>query len=242
MFAEVFFRFIPVGTGNTLFNNIPYCSAAVHPRGHGEHCFRDNVGANVGGSSPWARGTQRLGAEDVSPARFIPVGTGNTIEQQRDIFHASVHPRGHGEHFLLGNGQIGLGGSSPWARGTHPYKGFTRYSVRFIPVGTGNTRFGRRCSLCITVHPRGHGEHVFRTVLDSHLPGSSPWARGTHSHCAGWLLSCRFIPVGTGNTVFRTVSDSHLPGSSPWARGTRALDRYRVLSYRFIPVGTGNTR
>ena len=73
-------------------------------------------------------------------------------------------------------------------------------SKRFIPVGTGNT-------LCFngffdewSVHPRGHGEHIYLAYVVVNHAGSSPWARGTPNLYQASTCNYRFIPVGTGNT------------------------------------------
>ena len=113
----------------------------------------------------------------------------------------------------------------------------------------------------MTVHPRGHGEHLLGCHTTRNHSGSSPWARGTHSYSVATLAGSRFIPVGTGNTCHSRPSSrlwtvhprghgehchtckpcKFVSGSSPWARGTQFYPgRGRHLS-RFIPVGTGNT-
>ena len=55
---------------------------------------------SLGGSSPWARGTQKVKWPDKVKNRFIPVGTGNTPGNLYGEEQAPVHPRGHGEHSL----------------------------------------------------------------------------------------------------------------------------------------------
>ena len=135
-----------------------------------------------------------------------------------------------------------VSGSSPWARGTLVGVSITPVSLRFIPVGTGNTI----------------------TSISWIAPafGSSPWARGTLISDGRQHLFSRFIPVGTGNTCAKLVvinqqavhprgHGEHSPlgklalicgGSSPWARGTQQDRLVRRLTSRFIPVGTGNTQ
>ena len=131
-------------------------------------------------------------------------------------------------------------GSSPWARGTQVFVVVDFQPVRFIPVGTGNTRFHRQHHLSTAVHPRGHGEHLTFQQRITDRYGSSPWARGTHVSSATQTAALRFIPVGTGNTHLRQSSKPNIAvhprghgehsrllknfsvdcGSSPWARGT----------------------
>ncbi len=71
---------------------------SVHPRGHGEHIDTPAPITEVGGSSPWARGTLDGDGEVYADQRFIPVGTGNTISGGNSGTGVAVHPRGHGEH------------------------------------------------------------------------------------------------------------------------------------------------
>ena len=134
-----FYRFIPVGTGNTprtlSFSLIP----TVHPRGHGEHCSVPYFTVEATGSSPWARGTLLLDLRYLARLRFIPVGTGNTAPLIFLTKPITVHPRGHGEHHGKYNETEQENGSSPWARGTQILNGCTTTNRRFIPVGTGNT-------------------------------------------------------------------------------------------------------
>ncbi len=91
-------RFIPVGTGNTGRLPREDFDDPVHPRGHGEHPQRANVMKASYGSSPWARGTLCSRTNRRSEHRFIPVGTGNTLNESEHQWGRPVHPRGHGEH------------------------------------------------------------------------------------------------------------------------------------------------
>ena len=111
-------RFIPVGTGNTALSNPVFALSAVHPRGHGEHTASPSLRNLYCGSSPWARGTHK-GLQPIwLVARFIPVGTGNTIAPTHKQVKSPVHPRGHGEHLAGVVAANAAHGSSPWARGT----------------------------------------------------------------------------------------------------------------------------
>ena len=111
-------RFIPVGTGNTPVGKSEDYTFTVHPRGHGEHINKPATYCRKSGSSPWARGTQRSAKRYTSVTRFIPVGTGNTSTTRAHWRGGSVHPRGHGEHFVSNENHAAFSGSSPWARGT----------------------------------------------------------------------------------------------------------------------------
>ena len=50
-------RFSPVGTGNTTSTQVDKWSAAVQPRGYGEHSALLSLIVKTRGSAPWVRGT-----------------------------------------------------------------------------------------------------------------------------------------------------------------------------------------
>ena len=172
-------RFIPVGTGNTLLTSSNIVLLSVHPRWHGEHIRRNQQSLCICGSSPLARGTHLLAGKTRGDRRFIPVGTGNTRTTTARLLLIAVHPRWHGEHFKADFVLFTNSGSSPLARGTLVINTDLSNSMRFIPVGTGNTQ----CLCCRqcwgSVHPRWHGEHIFLHRTHKALCGSSPLARGT---------------------------------------------------------------
>ena len=115
--------------------------STVHPRGHGEHNCPTCGDSHNCGSSPWARGTHKGRSNREVMQRFIPVGTGNTLATVLLLLIVAVHPRGHGEHFRGEFDAFLDDGSSPWARGTQAISKAVSNINRFIPVGTGNTRF-----------------------------------------------------------------------------------------------------
>ncbi len=112
-------RFIPAGAGNTLDWSANRLSGPVHPRGRGEHPRHGPWMTWADGSSPRARGTQRISGGNVGLARFIPAGAGNTERRMAPWSRMSVHPRGRGEHPLPSRPLSSSFGSSPRARGTH---------------------------------------------------------------------------------------------------------------------------
>ena len=132
-------RFIPAGAGNTprpCWRRMP---RAVHPRGRGEHRNMGCLRVASGGSSPRARGTRPPRGRHRRRRRFIPAGAGNTPGRLQQFDGGAVHPRGRGEHFDTGSGNILSNGSSPRARGTlHDNLG-SGNAERFIPAGAGNT-------------------------------------------------------------------------------------------------------
>ncbi len=91
------------------------------------------------GSSPRARGTLRHRIAHQLDQRFIPAGAGNTSISELSIRLITVHPRGRGEHPILGGEGGPADGSSPRARGTRRVLAQIVHDGRFIPAGAGNT-------------------------------------------------------------------------------------------------------
>ncbi len=73
------------------------------------------------GSSPLARGTLSTRSLRAALPRFIPAGAGNTAMRRSASCSWAVHPRWRGEHVTHTGKVAPVTGSSPLARGTHPY-------------------------------------------------------------------------------------------------------------------------
>ena len=134
--------------------------------------------------------------------------------------------------------------------------------VRFIPACAGNTSPGCPGAGVAAVHPRVRGEHACFANSNWHRVGSSPRARGTHSHAIDTSLDGRFIPACAGNTSSTAATSSFSSvhprvrgehgiiitigicrnGSSPRARGTHRIPVSVSHRGRFIPACAGNTR
>jgi len=177
------FRFIPAGAGNTAAQDRKSRTAAVHPRGRGEHVRPVTGDLHDRGSSPRARGTLIRAQCRAPPGRFIPAGAGNTRRGTLPFCGRAVHPRGRGEHVAGFCRSKKVSGSSPRARGTRPDAPGADRTGRFIPAGAGNT-YARTAGMAATaVHPRGRGEHMRCRNSELCWIGSSPRARGTR--CSG---------------------------------------------------------
>ena len=94
-------RFIPARAGNTGRPAQRGCPSPVHPRSRGEHRPTTDAGWLNNGSSPLARGTQRLQGARVRVERFIPARAGNTSPGSAPQRSDPVHPRSRGEHVRL---------------------------------------------------------------------------------------------------------------------------------------------
>ena len=155
----LFGRFIPAGAGNTSPCSDRSSTAAVHPRGCGEHRCICSKCRWCDGSSPRVRGTPSSPGATAHPLRFIPAGAGNTVIVRSPNPTVTVHPRGCGEHIPSRSAQIQLSGSSPRVRGTQMERRWKVKHYRFIPAGAGNTSGSVELNSTKSVHPRGCGEH-----------------------------------------------------------------------------------
>ena len=95
-------------------------------------------------------------------------------------------------------------GSSPHARGIlFPPLIFCPF-CGFIPACAGNTSTLAALNFCNGVHPRMRGEYNRRLAFLTSTLGSSPHARGIHSHEEELRGAGRFIPACAGNTAGRS--------------------------------------
>ena len=213
------------------------------------------------GSSPLARGTQRVGLYLNAHQGIIPACAGNTQCPECRVCRYGDHPRLRGEHHSVHESQNSLSGSSPLARGTRGLHHRGVHSGGIIPACAGNTLYAIWSPMEYEDHPRLRGEHICSALLFLILEGSSPLARGTLK-IQGPLLKCSgIIPACAGNThsctLYMVASEDHprlrgehlgvawnssqRSGSSPLARGTREPLPRTALSAGIIPACAGNT-
>ena len=148
-----------MGTGNTKNGAGLAAAYTVQPRGYGEHLLPLFCRQVYTGSAPWVRGTPFNDKLASLPKRFSPVGTGNTMKPPQMFSVYAVQPRGYGEHLITTQYATSKTGSAPWVRGTQRAFQSHDLTIRFSPVGTGNTLHRVHCGLLHTVQPRGYGEH-----------------------------------------------------------------------------------
>ncbi len=131
-------RFIPACAGNAVFRGNPSVNDAVHPRMRGERSFAGQCGYRRYGSSPHARGTQRIVHRHGLRKRFIPACAGNAAVKTDTWPIAAVHPRMRGERNQDPRATRPPAGSSPHARGTPERPSLVGAQRRFIPACAGN--------------------------------------------------------------------------------------------------------
>ncbi len=133
--------------------------------------------------------------------RFIPAGAGNTTVASAQRPARAVYPRWRGEHDQWTEGNPGVHGLSPLARGTPADSARMIVMRRFIPAGAGNTKYPKKYKAVKAVYPRWRGEHTIVKSPPIYTTGLSPLARGTRREREQERTINRFIPAGAGNTT-----------------------------------------
>ena len=189
---------IPARAGNTSLINPSSQIAWAHPRSRGEHVPGFTKWDAWLGSSPLARGTQRLVRAWQERRGLIPARAGNTSRFRRLSRVPGAHPRSRGEHLVYRTHCRVVGGSSPLARGT---RGIARGFL-----------------FALVAHPRSRGEHGVSFWCWAPLFGSSPLARGTLHDIMCRSAGAGLIPARAGNTE-TVLSDNVLSRAHPRSRG-----------------------
>ncbi len=152
-----------------------------------------------------------------------------------------AHPRSRGEDL---RGLLNVDehhGSPPLARGRpgpHPDRA---PCARLTPA-----RAGKTCAVCstwtnTTAHPRSRGEDLVRTLIEHHVPGSPPLARGRllarhHPDVPNWLTPARAGKTWPGRCRPRTRP------AHPRSRGEDVCSRRgRGAVVRLTPARAGKT-
>ena len=138
-------RFIPVHTGNTRRDYRRNWIQAVYPCAYREHINRTSTTTDNIGLSLCIQGTLSPNKTSFIGLRFIPVHTGNTLEQKPLSNRATVYPCAYREHIYI-RCRLCLGS-------------------RFIPVHTGNTTRRMRFSVWCAVYPCAYREHPNYNIL-----------------------------------------------------------------------------
>ena len=112
-----------------------------------------------------------------------------------------VYPRAYGEHFRMISLEHHFHGLSPCIRGTPSLRWVDSFTMRFIPVHTGNMASLYSSYSSESVYPRAYGEHYAEGTNTGAPNGLSPCIRGTLLGEVPIVKVKRFIPVHTGNTI-----------------------------------------
>ena len=210
-----------------------------HPRSRGVYDITHNPICEGYGSSPLARGLQRLDAQRVGREGIIPARAGFTVGRAGPGRRRRDHPRSRGVYWTSCHRFDPALGSSPLARGLPGHGHGAPHGGGIIPARAGFTGpRGRPCGRWWD-HPRSRGVYAETCPARPSASGSSPLARGllyrawsaeTHAGIiparAGFTIPCFGYPkLSPDHPRSRGVYRSTWPasrrsrGSSPLARG-----------------------
>ena len=177
------------------------------------------------GSSPLARGLQRLLELDVRVRGIIPARAGFTSLRRPPRKRHPDHPRSRGVYSGESSLPRLLTGSSPLARGLHHQLRHRQAADRIIPARAGFTTETRGAPPRRPDHPRSRGVYSQPGASLPTLSGSSPLARGLPADSHRQPVRPGIIPARAGFTHARRPFNRGHAGSSPLARGLHALGK-----------------
>ena len=186
-------RIVPARAGFTQPVRAACASSLDHPRSRGVYTALVDVPEDHRGSSPLARGLQKVVPPTGTPPGIIPARAGFTLG-----------------HSYTGRNKCG---SSPLARGLPMPSVVSQSDAGIIPARAGFTR--RRCSHSWWVpdHPRSRGVYMAGERVDIDARGSSPLARGLPRLAVLLQRPAGIIPARAGFTPeqhrHRTRSRDH---------------------------------
>ena len=96
-----FIRYIPVPTGNAMYDPFIYFDEAVYPCTYRE---RNNITINhftIFGISLYLQGTPLVMQSEMGKVRYIPVPTGNAPPASKDRPMTPVYPCTYRERYVL---------------------------------------------------------------------------------------------------------------------------------------------
>ena len=150
--------------------------------------------------------------------RIIPARAGFTSRRATSCPPRTDHPRSRGVYRERPPSRAHPRGSSPLARGLHPYRTCAARHRRIIPARAGFTSRPRGALALLRDHPRSRGVYTFNRSLTGE---DHPRSRG----------------------VYEIEEDGYraLTGSSPLARGLLRPEPRRHPVRRIIPARAGFT-
>ena len=175
-----------------------------HPRSRGVYAAETAATAMVQGSSPLARGLQRILLQVQKHVRIIPARAGFTTIAGPPIALTQDHPRSRGVYCVRVDEYLSVLGSSPLARGLPSRRTRQAKTIRIIPARAGFTSDASERRAAGWDHPRSRG--VYNLAWDEMMDGwgSSPLARGLLVRRRAAAPIRRIIPARAGFTVLPT--------------------------------------
>ena len=131
---------IPARAGTTQHFPSLRPGSRAHPRSRGDHRSVQNCRSRLRGSSPLARGPQRIDANFPGFMGLIPARAGTTGGPQFFADYWWAHPRSRGDHLIPFHTGVTTLGSSPLARGPLARLKNRVLTSGLIPARAGTTR------------------------------------------------------------------------------------------------------
>ena len=153
---------IPACAGSTMRRSVVTRLRGAHPRSRGDHTPASNAGTNELGSSPLARGPQRVEWSPGLRVGLIPARAGTTAGINVRNPNVRAHPRSRGDHICMHGTPPCRRGSSPLARGPPAVQRRKTAGTGLIPARAGTTRRLDSNSAMRRAHPRSRGDHSRR--------------------------------------------------------------------------------
>ena len=234
-------RIIPARAGFTGGFALSGPFVKDHPRSRGVYPPTTTNPPSRAGSSPLARGLPAWEHCALAGRRIIPARAGFTELHIRGNAIDGDHPRSRGVYRFMGDGLVGIVGSSPLARGLHDRGVLPSFCWRIIPARAGFTRLSSIGSMRTPDHPRSRGVYSPSKTGARPSPGSSPLARGLPGGGQEQAEDRTDHPRSRGVYELSCPRTSAGAGSSPLARGLRAEVEAAWERIGIIPARAGFT-
>ena len=134
-------RIIPARAGFTAHEKAGSSPTTDHPRSRGVYTYYNKTYLDAEGSSPLARGLQRLLLRHSPGTRIIPARAGFTPRACRRGGRGRDHPRSRGVYAVEWMKSRIMKGSSPLARGLRCRAGGVDLGTGIIPARAGFTQW-----------------------------------------------------------------------------------------------------
>ena len=232
---------IPARAGFTRRSWTSPRTTGDHPRSHGVYTALVDVPEDHRGSSPLARGLQKVVPPTGTPPGIIPARAGFTSSRRSPPASCRDHPRSRGVYGWHHRQNVGQRGSSPLARGLRLCCFGLDAALRIIPARAGFTPEQHRHRTRSRDHPRSRGVYRLMVFMGCSLRGSSPLARGLRHRGRGDAERLGDHPRSRGVYRLMVFMGCSLRGSSPLARGLQIGHRLEEALPRIIPARAGFT-
>ena len=221
-------RIIPARAGFTGRRRHACCAARDHPRSRGVYGVCVDLGIEVSGSSPLARGLREDGGRLAGRPRIIPARAGFTQKSPAQNHTHADHPRSRGVYRDISWKNPLAAGSSPLARGLREIVAGSAAAKGIIPARAGFTNAQFYLYFTKPDHPRSRGVYLRCRWIRIRRLGSSPLARGLLTIFGAWSGVAGIIPARAGFTL-SSCRSARRTGDHPHSRGVYPSGQVRYF-------------